>query len=65
MKCLACLQEMSYLKEYKLDSQDSNRGLLGAIFDIEENLIFDIYVCPECRRTEFIYKGERKDLDWD
>jgi predicted nucleic-acid-binding Zn-ribbon protein len=56
---------MSYLKEYKFDSQDNNRGILGAIFDIEERLIFDIYVCPKCRRTEFIYKGDQKDLDWD
>jgi hypothetical protein len=65
MNCLACSQEMNYLKEYQLDSRDNNRGILGAIFDVEEHLIFDIYVCPGCRRTEFIYKGDRKDLDWD
>jgi hypothetical protein len=65
MKCLPCSQEMKYLKEYKFDSQDNNRGLLGAMFDIEERLVFDIYVCPNCRRTEFIYKGNQKDLDWD
>jgi hypothetical protein len=65
MKCLPCSQEMSYLKEYRFDSQDNNRGLLGSLFDIEERLIFDIYVCPNCRRTEFIYKGEQKGIDWE
>jgi hypothetical protein len=65
MKCVPCSQEMSYLKEYRFDSQDNNRGLLGSLFDIEERLVFDIYVCPRCRRTEFIYKGEKKGIDWD
>jgi hypothetical protein len=65
MNCLACKEKMTYLKEYKFDSQDNNRGLLGSIFDIEERLVFDIHVCRSCRRTEFIYKGNQKDLDWD
>jgi hypothetical protein len=65
MKCLSCSQEMRYLKEYRFDSQDNNRGLLGSFFDIEERLVFDIYVCPKCRRTEFIYKGEQEGIDWD
>jgi len=29
---------MKYLKEYRFDSQDNNRGILGALFDIEEHL---------------------------
>jgi DNA-directed RNA polymerase subunit RPC12/RpoP len=65
MNCLACSQKMSYLKEYKFDSQDNNRGILGAIFDVEERLIFDVYVCPKCSRTEFIYKGDQRWLDGD
>lgn len=65
MKCLACHLEMRYLKEFKFDSQDNNRGLLGSLFDIEERLIFDIFVCPSCKRTEFIYKASDNWIDGD
>ena len=55
MECLACKTEMKYLKEYRFDSQDNNRGFFSTIFDMEEHLIFDVYICPNCRRAEFIY----------
>ena len=63
MDCLRCNSSLQYLKEYRFDSQDNNRGLFGALFDMEEHLIFDVYVCPNCRHTEFIYKGSMKRLD--
>jgi predicted nucleic-acid-binding Zn-ribbon protein len=36
---------------------ENNRGLLKAIFDVEEHLIFNVYVCPKCSHTEFLYSG--------
>jgi len=63
VKCLRCGEEMRYLKEYRFESQDNNRGIFGAIFDVEEHLIFDVYVCPHCRHSEFIYKGSMTHLD--
>lgn len=61
--CLRCNSPLTYLKEYRFDSQDNDRGLLGALFDYEENLIFKIFVCPKCRHTEFFYVGKREGLD--
>ena len=63
LNCLRCGSAMEYLKEYKFESQDSNRGLLGALFDIEEHLIFAVYVCPKCRHTEFFYTGTKEGFD--
>jgi predicted nucleic-acid-binding Zn-ribbon protein len=63
-ECLRCKSEMEYLKEYRFDSQDNNRGLFSAFFDVEEHLIFNIYVCPNCRHTEFFYNGALKGLDY-
>lgn len=63
-ECLRCKSEMEYLKEYRFDSQDNNRGLFSAFFDVEEHLIFNIYVCPNCRHTEFFYNGSLKGLDY-
>ena len=63
MNCLRCQGEMKYLKEYKFESQDNNRGLFGAIFDIEERLVFDVYVCTSCRHTEFFFTGSSKKWD--
>ena len=40
MNCLRCNTEIKFLKEYRFDSQDSNRGLFKAIFDIEEHLVY-------------------------
>lgn len=62
-QCLRCGYQMEYLKEYRFDSQDNNRGLLSALFDIEGNLTFDLYVCPKRRHTEFFYTGVRKGFD--
>ena len=39
MKCLRCENEMKFLKEYRFDSQDNNRGVLGFLFDIEDHLV--------------------------
>ncbi|GLC29913.1 zinc ribbon domain-containing protein [Clostridium omnivorum] len=63
IECLRCKSQMNYLKEYRFDSQDNNRGILGAIFDVEEHLSFEIYVCPNCRHTEFFYTGSRVRFD--
>ena len=63
--CLRCNLAMEYLKEYKFESQDNNRGVFGALFDVEERLIFDLYVCPQCRRSESIYKGAKRHYDGD
>ncbi len=61
--CLRCNEEMKYLKEYRFDSQDNNRGIFAAIFDIEEHLSFHVYVCPKCRHTEFFFTGASKGFD--
>lgn len=63
MNCLRCQSNMEFLKEYKFDSQDNNRGIFSAIFDIEENLIFKVYVCPKCKHSELIYSGKRTWID--
>lgn len=63
LNCLRCQGEMKYLKEYKFESQDNNRGLFGAIFDNEERLVFDVYVCTGCRHTEFFFTGSSKKCD--
>lgn len=63
INCLRCSTSMEYLKEYKFESQNANRGLLGAIFDVEEHLVFDVYVCPRCRHTEFFFTGSREGFD--
>ncbi|GAA0180074.1 hypothetical protein SH2C18_28280 [Clostridium sediminicola] len=63
ISCLRCNSIMQYLKEYRFDSQDNNRGILGALFDVEEHLMFKVYVCPKCRHTEFFYIGARKGFD--
>jgi predicted nucleic-acid-binding Zn-ribbon protein len=57
LSCLRCQGEMKYLKEYKFDSQDNKRDFFSALFDIEEPLTFDLYVCAHCRHSEFIFKG--------
>ena len=44
MECLRCKEELKFLKEYRFDSQEANRGFFKAIFDVEEHLIFKIYV---------------------
>lgn len=64
VECLRCKSQMEYLKEYRFDSQDNNRGLFSAFFDVEEHLIFDIYVCPHCKHTEFFYGGALKGFDY-
>lgn len=61
--CLRCNTPMEYVKEYRFDSQDAHRGILGTIFDWEEHLSFNIYVCPHCRHTEFFYTGSREGFD--
>lgn len=63
MNCLRCSTEMKFLKEYKFDSQNANRGLFATLFDVEENLIFKVYVCPNCKHTEFFYSGSRTWVD--
>ena len=55
MECLRCSAELKFLKEYKLESQETKRGFFKELFDVEEHLIFKIYVCPKCNYTEFIY----------
>ncbi len=62
-ECLRCKSPMKYLKQYRFDSRDENRGLFGAIFDIEEHLTFDIYVCPDCRHTEFFLSDIHETFD--
>jgi predicted nucleic-acid-binding Zn-ribbon protein len=54
---------MKYMKEYKFDSQNNNRGFWSSVFDVEERLIFDMYVCPNCKHSEFLYKGADTWLD--
>ena len=44
MECLRCNTELKFLKEYRFDSQDNNRGILKSLFDVEEHLIFKVYV---------------------
>ena len=44
MNCLRCNTEIKFLKTYRFDSQENNRGLFKMMFDIEDHLIFDVYV---------------------
>ena len=46
MECLRCKEELKFLKEYRFDSQEANRGFFKANSWWEEHLIFKIYVCP-------------------
>ena len=55
MECLRCKEELKFLKEYRFDSQEANRGFFKAIFDVEEHLIFKIYVCPKCKQKVYIF----------
>lgn len=63
LECLRCSNAMEYLKEYRFDSQDNNRGILGALLDVEEHLILKVYVCPKCRHADFFYVGKRAGFD--
>lgn len=63
MECLRCKEELKFLKEYRFDSQEANRGIFKAIFDLEEHLIFKLYVCPKYKHTEFIYSGNSNWID--
>lgn len=63
VSCLRCNSKMQFLNEYRFDSEDNNRGFLGNLFDVEDHLIFQIYVCPSCRYTEFFYTGSISGLD--
>lgn len=63
MECLRCKENLKFLKEYRFDSQEASRSLIKAIFDIEEHLIFKIYICPKCNHTEFIYSGTSSWID--
>jgi len=64
-KCLRCGTEMEFIKEYRFDAEKADRGIFEAIFDIEENLLFLIYVCPKCRHTEFFYNGKITGIDFN
>ncbi|MGX4601753.1 zinc ribbon domain-containing protein [Faecalimicrobium sp. JNUCC 81] len=64
MECLRCGKEIKLLKEYRFDSKDNNGKLLKELFDIEEHLIFNIYICSNCNHTEFIYVGNSNWIDF-
>lgn len=63
MNCLRCNEELKFLKEFKFESEQVDRGFFKALFDVEEHLIFKIYVCPKCKYTEFIHAGSSTWID--
>lgn len=63
MKCLRCNEELKFLKEFKFESEQVDRGFFKSIFDVEEHLKFKIHVCPKCKHTEFIYSGSSTLID--
>lgn len=63
MNCLRCNGKMTNVGNYKFESQDNNRGIFGAIFDVEKHLSFEIYVCEKCKSSEFKYVGSSTRFD--
>ncbi|HLO02061.1 MAG TPA: hypothetical protein VK191_03020 [Symbiobacteriaceae bacterium] len=61
--CTRCETEMQFLQTYRFDSRHDQRGLLGSLFDIEQHLVLDVWVCPDCRKVEFFYGGEHTRFD--
>lgn len=63
MKCLDCRTEMINKGVYKFDSEESKRGLLGKLLDVEDHLKFEIHVCPVCEEVRMKYKGSKMKID--
>lgn len=63
LKCLRCGGKMKFLKEYRFDTQKEYRDFISTIIDYEEAIVFNVYVCEDCRHTEFFFVGIRTGID--
>lgn len=63
LECIRCSGKMKFLKEYKLDNTEKNKGIYKMLFSGEDQLTFKIFVCTHCRHTEFFYTGYINRID--
>lgn len=57
MYCIKFNKELNSSKECGFYSQEKNREFFKDFFDIDDNLIFKMYVCPKCNYYDICKKS--------